>query len=132
MRVALPEDVEELAALEAELFPDNCFNERTLQYELKSSRGWVVEKEGKLIGYVLVRIENGLVDILRLGVAPGHHRQGIASRLLTRALGLAPRAVLTVKKDNTAALSLYFSFGFRIIAHLKDEQAWLMVTSDES
>jgi ribosomal protein S18 acetylase RimI-like enzyme len=132
MRVALPEDVEELARIEAELFPDNCFNERTLLYELQSSRGWVVEKEGKLLGYVLARVENDLVDILRLGVVPGHHRQGIATRLLTKALSLAPKAMLTVKKDNVAALSLYFEFGFRITAHLKDEQAWMMATSSES
>ena len=132
MRVALPEDVEELARIEAELFPDNCFNERTLLYEMQSSRGWVVEREGKLLGYVLVRVENGLVDILRLGVVPGHHRQGIATRLLTKALSLAPKAMLTVKKDNAAALSLYFSFGFRITAHLEDEQAWMMATSSES
>ncbi len=132
MRVALPEDVEELAELEAELFPDNCFNEHTLRYELQSSRGWVEESDGRLLGYVLVRTESGLVDILRLGVRSEHHRQGIASRLLARAVQEAPKAMLTVKKDNAAALSLYFSFGFRITAHLDDDNAWLMATSEES
>jgi ribosomal protein S18 acetylase RimI-like enzyme len=128
MRAALPEDVDELAALEAELFPDNCFNENTLRNEMKISRCWVEDKGGKLIGYVLVRVEDDLVDILRLGVRPGNHRQGIATRLLTKALGQAPTAdaVLTVKKDNAPAMSLYFNFGFRIISHLEGDEAWVM------
>lgn len=129
MHQLLPEEIAELAELEAELFPGNCFNEYTLRNELTTSRCWVETKEGKLLGYVMTRVEGNLVDILRLGVRPGSHRQGIASRLLTKALGEAPRAVLTVKKDNEAALALYFSFNFRIVAHLEQEGAWLMATS---
>ena len=125
MRKALLEDVDELAALERELFPDNCFNERTLNNELKLSKCWVEERDGKLIGYVLVRIEDDMADILRLGVLPGYHKQGVATRLLTRALQETPGVMLTVRKENDPALSLYFSFGFQIIG--ETEGSWVML-----
>lgn len=130
MRYLLAEEINELAELEASLFPDNCFNEYTLRRELQISRCLVESKGGKLIGYALVRIDEGLVDILRLGVQPGYHRQGVASRLLVRVLGEAPVALLTVKKDNLPALSLYVNFGFRIVAQLEREKAWLMLRDD--
>lgn len=125
MRKALPEDVDELASLEGELFPDNCFNERTMSNELKVSRCWVEERGERIIGYVLVRVDDGMADILRLGVLPGHHRQGVATRLLTVALREAPATMLTVRKYNDPALSLYFGFGFRIMGEL--EESWVMV-----
>ena len=132
MRRLLPDEVEELAALEAELFPDNCFNENTLRRELKVSKCWVETRERELIGYVLARVEDDLVDILRLGVRSRHTRQGVATRLLLRASSEAPRAMLTVKKDNVPAVSLYFAYGFRIVAHLEDEGAWMMLRASGS
>lgn len=125
MRRALPEDADELAVLEGKLFPDNCFNERTLSNELKISRCWVEERGGKLIGYAIVRVDGAMADILRLGVLPGHHRQGVASRLLTVAMREAPSSMLTVRKDNEPALSLYFSFGFRIMG--ETQESWVMI-----
>lgn len=129
MRRALPEDVDELAEIEAELFPDNCFNERTLLSEMAISRCWVEERAGKLIGYVLVRVEDDTADILRLGVLPGYHRQGVASRLLTKAMSQARESMLTVRKDNDPALNLYCSFGFRILS--ETGSSWVMFRSDD-
>lgn len=129
MRQLLPEEVEELAALEAELFPENCFNENTLRGELKVSQCWVINDENKILGYMLARIDDQIIDILRLGVRSSHARQGIASRLLTRALQEAPKAMLMVKKGNVPALKLYLSFGFKVVAHTEHEDSWVMATS---
>ena len=125
MRHALPEDMEELAELEAELFPDNCFNSYTLRHELKFSRCWVVEAEHKLAAYILARVDGDLVDIIRVGVREEHRRQGLAYRLMMKALSLAPKAALMVVKTNRPALRLYQDLGFKISGDLRG--SWLMV-----
>lgn len=127
MRRLLKEEVEELAQLEEELFPDNCFNEVTLRKQLKSASCWVETRDQKFIGYVIAQVDGNMVDILRIGVLPSHQRTGVGSRLLFRALMEAPKAMLTVKKDNASALRLYFSYGFEIAGHLEEEEAWMMV-----
>lgn len=125
MRRALPEDVEELALLEAELFPENCFNAYTISQELKFSRCWVIEAGGKLAGYLLARVDGDLVDILRVGIREESRRQGLAYRLMVKALSLAPRATLMVAKRNAPAMSLYKDLGFKISGAL--HESWLMV-----
>lgn len=125
MRHALPEDTEELAALEAELFPDNCFNAYTLRHELKFSKCWVVEAERGLAAYLLARVDGDLVDIVRVGVREEHRRQGLAYRLMTKALSLAPKATLMVEKTNGPAMRLYQDLGFKISGSL--HESWLMV-----
>lgn len=125
MRRALPEDVEELAELEARLFLENCFNAYTLRQELRFSRCWVIEAGGQLAGYLLARMDGDLVDILRVGVREESRRQGLAYRLMLKALSLAPRATLMVKKGNMPAMSLYKELGFKITGTL--HESWLMV-----
>ncbi|MDH4165964.1 MAG: GNAT family N-acetyltransferase [Gammaproteobacteria bacterium] len=55
--------------------------------------------------------------VLGMGVVAAFRSQGIGSRLLTAALGLAPargirRSELVVRSDNSAAIALYRRFGF--------------------
>ena len=55
--------------------------------------------------------------VLGMGVVTAYRGQGIGSRLLTTALGLAPergirRSELIVRSDNAAAIALYRRFGF--------------------
>lgn len=55
--------------------------------------------------------------VLGMGVVAAYRGQGIGSRLLTAALGLAPargirRSELIVRSDNAAAIALYRRFGF--------------------
>jgi ribosomal protein S18 acetylase RimI-like enzyme len=127
MRRALPEDVEELERLEATLFPDNCMNARTLAIELKHGV-CILERNDEGIGaYLLARIDGDLVDIMRVGVLEHYRRAGIASRMLTMALKLAPKAMLMVRKDNMGAIRLYHSFGFQITGEF--EESWVMATS---
>lgn len=125
LRAACGLDVPALLTLEEALFP-NSMTERMLQHELHRGQGWVVEVDEQVVGYILVRSDEGLLDITRLGVAGTARRKGVAKRLLERALAEPGDVVLTVKKDNGPAITLYRKYGFEIVAHLAAAHAWVM------
>lgn len=68
-------------------------------------------------GFTLTRLIAGEAELLTLAVDPAAQRQGIGRRLLQRWMdGLetqADTAFLEVAADNTAAIALYTSAGFR-------------------
>lgn len=130
IRRADAKDIDSIILLETALF-DNPMSERMLQHELARGQGWIY---GDFVGYVLMRKDNGLVDVTRLGVREDHRRKGIGGELLAHILLDVPDAILTVKKNNAAAMKLYDAFGFKIVAHLNAAAAFVMrrtVTSSE-
>jgi len=119
-------DAAAIAELEIELFPGNCFNERTLLIELERGSGTVVMAKGELVGYALIRWDWELVDIIRIGVKPSHRGKGIATRMLAEILGNSHLdCLLCVDKANILALRLYKSHGFEIVAETGN--SWVMV-----
>ena len=125
LRAACVLDVPTLLELEDALFP-NAMTERMLQHELSRGQGWVVDVGGRVVGYILVRNDEGLLDITRLGVADGSRREGLGRLLLERALMEPGDVILTVKKDNAPAITLYRHYGFKIVAHLIAAHSWVM------
>lgn len=123
LRPAGPEDIEVIVQIESTLF-DNSMGERLLRHELERGRGWVWG--APVEGYILVRSDGPLTDILRLGVTRGAQGKGIGQALLTQALEGAGDAVLTVAKDNAPAMRLYVKNGFGIVGHLHAAGAWVM------
>ena len=95
----------------------------------------VAEENGKIIGYVMCRIETGLPDFGLLGIArrghvisiavlPENQRGGIGTALMEEAVhGMrfykAKECFLEVRVTNTPAVNLYKKFGFQTnkIAH---------------
>jgi len=82
--------------------------------------------EGKcaLLGYVCIWLVFEELRFLNLAVSPRARRQGIASKLVKRAifLGLskgARRALLEVRESNQSAQLLYEKFGFNVYARRK-------------
>lgn len=82
------------------------------------SRVYRVARIGpEVVGYGGLMLVGGDGHVTNLGVAPGHRRRGIATRLL---LALAEQALaegvgaltLEVRMSNTAAQELYRRFGF--------------------
>lgn len=120
MRPLVEEDAEQLAELEIALF-DNPFNERTLSKLIHSGFGWV---EGDLDGFVLCHRDEGLIDVMRLGVRERMQGQGIGRGLLERVLAEGAGTSLAVRKANTRARRLYEGCGFQIVGTL--ETSWLM------
>ncbi len=69
----------------------------------------------KLVGYLIYQ-NLDVAELLRLGVDKAYQGRGIAKRLTQYWLdGLACSALLEVRADNTVAIGLYQSLGFKII-----------------
>lgn len=78
---------------------------------------FVIERDEKIAGYVLMNTVVGEAHVLNLCVAPGLRRQGIARSLLDYIIDLAVALksvslFLEVRVSNAAALALYQSSGF--------------------
>ena len=125
MRLATKDDTVALSELEMELFPDNCLNETTLRNELEIGSCWIEEVDGKIAGYALVRKDQNLNDLLRLGVRRDYRRDGIGKKLLERVIFSDQPTMLTVQKDNDNALGMYLQYGFKIVGQIT-HAAWVM------
>lgn len=126
MRRALPEDAEEISQLEMEFFPEDWLNPWSVRQEMRHDHVWVTG-DGEVTGYLIARVEGDLVDILRVGVRKDQRGNGLGFRLMTKAMSMAPRAVLMVRRDNEAAIGLYLGLGFRIVGQFG--KSWTMATS---
>ena len=115
-------DIDELVALETELFPDDAWTAASLWAELaaRPRRSYVVahdDADGELSGYGGVDLGGEVADIMTMAVAPHHQGRGLGRKLLDE---LVARAVadhaaylmLEVRADNDAARKLYESRGF--------------------
>lgn len=115
-------DIDELVALETELFPDDAWTAASLWAELaaRPRRSYVVARDdadGELSGYGGVDLGGEVADIMTMAVAPHHQGRGLGRKLLDE---LVARAVadhaaylmLEVRADNDAARKLYESRGF--------------------
>lgn len=92
----------------------------------RSERNWSADEFADLLlnphvtltidpqGFALIRSLAGEAELLTLAVHPDHHRQGIATRLMTEwmAVATAQMAFLEVAADNHAAQGLYQKHGF--------------------
>ena len=121
--------VEQLAALELELFDGGAWSESMLRQEFAApARTYILDLDDDAPGAVApqVRAYGGFwhdgidVELMTIGVAKSHQGQGVGSRLLdalverARLLG-ARRMLLEVRIDNLLALGLYRSFGFTML-----------------
>ena len=118
------DDLPVVVEMEEGLFPENSMGEKTLATELSLGMGWV--DDDPISGYLLARHGGGVLDITRLGVSPRARRRGVGTKLLESALELGHPTILTVRKDNEAAIRLYWKHGFRIVGHLPLADAWMM------
>ncbi len=119
-------DVEQLAALERELFDPDAWSAETWWAELAAPGRWYAcAVEGttreRVAGYAGASVSGSEADVMTIAVAPWAQRQGIAS-LLLRALVDAVRergasqVLLEVRADNAVAQRLYGRHGFERIA----------------
>jgi [ribosomal protein S18]-alanine N-acetyltransferase len=120
-------DAAPLEALERTLFTNENYplTRRAFYYHIRNSLLLVArDEDGTIAGYVLTLIRRREPKLYSLGIAPAFRHRGIASMLLERMFfELARRgfghAVLEVRCDNAAAVSLYRCFGFETVKTLK-------------
>jgi ribosomal-protein-alanine acetyltransferase len=120
-RVATPEDLDAIMALERASFPNDAWSDAMMREELASPHGWyvVVEEAGRLIGYAGLRAARGAADadIQTITIAAGGRGRGRGRALLITLLEEAARrgvrdVFLEVRADNPVAQTLYRSEGF--------------------
>lgn len=112
----------------------------------------VAEVNGKIVGYIMCRMESGVSSfglrwvkkghIVSVAVLPSHRRQGVATQLISQAVEAmatkydAKEVILEVRVTNTPAISLYQKLGFikarNLRAYYRDgEDALLMAIKTE-
>jgi len=116
-------DFEQILQIESKIHvaPWNQF-----QFEGETSKPyshlWVLtddETDSEIMGYVVFWDMKESFEILNLGVAPSHQRQGLALKIVRSVVNQALRAgaqrlILDVRKSNAPALLLYQKLGFSI------------------
>lgn len=78
------------------------------------------DNEQKVIGYIICRLVDKQLHILRIAVKPKWRGHGLAARLLDRALGKAVKsgarsAFLEVRPSNKSAIAFYHRQGFTLM-----------------
>ena len=116
--------VDEVVALEAASFT-NPWSKDALLWEMRNSdvtRVYVArDDDGSLVAFCACWVIFDEVHINTMAVAAGRRRQGVASALLQFVLADASaagarKATLEVRQSNQAAIRLYESLGFAVVA----------------
>lgn len=116
-------DIDQLVDLEKILFPDDSpWTEYTFWSELAAGHHYVVHRDpdgGRIIGYAgLAHPEGADAEVQNIAVAPAAQGKGIGRAMLQDLIdhaAPADRILLEVRTDNTPAINLYESMGFRTL-----------------
>lgn len=119
VRRAKEQEIEEIARLEQEIFPDPwslaAIRETWGQKQARILGAWL---DGQMAGYAIVYFAADESEIARIAVDEKFRRQGVAGALLDEmervlvSKGIV-RLMLDVRKSNAAALGFYLSRGFK-------------------
>ena len=131
MRVRLVEeaDADAITALEEECFTDAWSPALMSQmFASEWDRIYVLEDEGKVIGYADVRNMYGDCDLMSICVTREARGRGGASLLMEHILEQARaddahQMLLEVRRSNEAAIGLYRKFGFEELRVLRNYYA---------
>ena len=103
------------------------WSDRSFRNELDHAHGifLVARADGKVLGYGGVWLVIDEAHVTTVAVADEYRRQGIGQALMVELLKRAKEAgmacsTLEVRVGNTAAISMYEKFGFRVTAHRRD------------
>lgn len=114
-------DLDAVMALEPVLFGSGAWSRAVYQGELaqRTRRYVAIEHDGELVGYAGLDLGED-AQVMTIGVAPAHRRQGHARRMLGHLVDLArqhgSRAVLLeVRASDPGAQALYAQTGFEPI-----------------
>lgn len=125
LRLIIEQDLPELIRIESacQIVPwsDDVFK-KCLE---AGSTGWVMELDGKVIGFILILYQVDEVHILNFCVHPDHQHQGWGKQLLIHMLQNIRNqggkfVYLEVRRSNQHAIALYEKAGFHKVGERKD------------
>jgi ribosomal-protein-alanine N-acetyltransferase len=131
LRKFTPDDLQSVMQINRETLPENYSDYFFMDlYERFPEAFIVAEEEGKVVGYIMCRIEVGLSNfglgglirkghVVSIAVLPRFRRKGVAQGLLNRAMeGMvsykAEQCYLEVRVTNDAGVMLYKKLGFDV------------------
>ena len=127
IRLASPDDVDAIVAIEHEAFGADAWSPALVDLELIAPGRVVVtaEEDDVLVGYASAAVVADVADLTRIAVKPAKRREGTARALLDSLLHEAKdrgaeRMMLEVAETNEAALGLYVRSGFVEVARRRD------------
>lgn len=111
--------VSKLEVLETLCFPEEAWNLQQIVSHLSTHPTLVM---GEYVGYCFFSINLWELEILRIGVSPEYRRQKLGRCILEelRNCYLGKEMILEVDNLNFPAISLYESFGFRLMGNRKN------------
>jgi len=131
LRIFGPADLESVVNINRVCLPENYASYFFLDtFNNLPQTFIVVESEGRVVGYIMCRLEHGLSDVKKLrlvkkghiisvAVMPDFRRMGMGSSLVERVLSALStlgvnECFLEVRIPNSSAIELYKKLGFEI------------------
>jgi ribosomal-protein-alanine N-acetyltransferase len=148
LRKFTPDDLQSVMQINRVCLPENYTDIFFIDLHHRFPETFIVaEEDGKIVGYVMCRIEVGLASfglgglirkghVVSIAVLPHGRRKGVARALMTTAMeGMrcykAKQCYLEVRVTNTAGVALYKKLGFDVSRTCKgyysdNEDAYVM------
>jgi ribosomal-protein-alanine N-acetyltransferase len=149
VRETTMKDLNAVVAINREVLPENYPTWFFVEHLEQFPKAFIVaEVGGRVVGYVMSRVEYGWSNLLKgrpvrkghivsVGVLPEARRLGIATVMMLRAMKAmkvyygAAEVYLEVRVSNTPAISLYEKLGYKVVGRIPKyysdgEDAYLM------
>jgi len=146
LRKFKPEDLNQVIYINQTCLPENYSTYFFMELYRNFPETFIVaEEDGKVIGYIMCRIESGFSGfsfvkkghVISIAVLPDYRRRGVGEALLKEALQAmvthysVKECYLEVRVSNTPAINLYRKLGFKIDGVIRryyadGENAYLM------
>jgi ribosomal-protein-alanine N-acetyltransferase len=131
LRKFTPDDLQSVMQINRVCLPENYTDIFFIDLHHRFPETFIVaEEDGKIVGYIMCRIEVGLASfglgglirkghVVSIAVLPHGRRKGVARALMTTAMeGMryykAKQCYLEVRVTNTAGVALYKKLGFDV------------------
>jgi ribosomal-protein-alanine N-acetyltransferase len=114
-------DLPEVAKLENDIFSDPWPVDAFEEYlDDLDGIGWAVTVQSRIVGYACCGLDEGVLHVTNLAVAPAHRRKSVAKRLMDCILTLAQErecelVYLEVRISNEAARRFYEALNFETV-----------------
>lgn len=124
LKVLKPEHIKDVLQIEMAVHASPWTEDTFLICFEAGYKGWYVEIDEEIVGFLMIALHRLDCHILNLCVAKTHQRQGLGKKMLNHALGYAKKkgtliAYLEVRKSNQNAILLYQSLNFHLIGERK-------------